>query len=442
MGGPRMNSPVLIVSAFGRGHALAIALANQEIPVAVLDVSPHLGHVSAEDDEGPFGFFAQGLEHLESQRLLEDHPPLLQVQGFSWMLPTGPFETKGPLTQFRREKLKIPDSIWNLLTVKGPETHREMQYLLNEDFDQTWLYHLSRAFHSNLWTPNYRAGLSEGSLPFGSDFFIRSMSRAGIQKSFDALTRAQVTVRPGALIVDAARGTGNRLKSLEVKFEGSDTAELFEAEQFLWFLSGEETEKLSDRLRQKIFDSEVVRPTGAWIRARLKFPNVSQRESIPLHSVWIKDIALPWSHENLFALIRTSNPELFDVWLRIPEVYRFQKDYVLRMVEQIRQQLEDRMAFRGLQVMELPVTVVKSPQEVGPTRHPLFDERDVADLTMPSWKNFHWVGVEACLGSGWNYMFMRSREVGNTVQAWWKQRELEAKKVNKAAASDHESAER
>src|SRR5262245_55773334 len=127
------QTPVLIVSAFGRGHALAIDLASQDIPVSLLDVSAHLGHVSAEDDEGPFGFFAHGLEHIESQRLLEDHPPLLQVQGFSWMLPQGPFESKGPLTQFRREKLEISGEIWNFLTVKGPETNREMQYLLNAD---------------------------------------------------------------------------------------------------------------------------------------------------------------------------------------------------------------------------------------------------------------------------------------------------------------------
>lgn len=423
-----IQSPVILVSAFGRGHALAIDLAGQDIPVLVLDVSAHLGQVSAEDDEGPFGFFSHGLEHIESQRLLEDHPPLLQVQGFTWMLPQGPFETKGPLTQFRREKLKVPQEVWNLLTVKGPETNREMQFLLNGEFDQTWLYHLCRSFHSNLWTPNYRSGLNEGSLPFGSDFFIRSMSRAGIQKSFDALHRAQVKVRPGALIVDAARDVGKKLKSLEVKFEGSDTAELFEAEQFIWFLSSEETEKLSARLQQKVFDSEVIRPTGAWVRARIKFPNVPQRESIPLHAVWVKDIALPWTHENLFTLIRTSNPELFDIWFRIPEVYRFQKDYVLRLVEQIRQSLEDRMAFRGLQVVDLPVTVVKSPQEVGPTRHPLYDERDMEDLAKPPWKNFHWVGIEACLGSGWNYMYMRSREVGTLVKSWWKQREIEAKK--------------
>lgn len=262
----------------------------------------------------------------------------------------------------------------------------------------------------------------------GSDYFIRSMSRAGTQKSIDALSRAQVKVRTGAMIVDAAQGASQRLKSLEVKFEGSDTAELFEAERFVWFLSSEETEKLSPRLQQKIFDAEPIRPTGSWVRTRLKFANVPQRESIPLHSVWTRDVALPWSHENLFALIRTTNPELFDVWFRIPEVYRFQKDYVLRMVEQIRLQLEDRMAFRGIQVVDLPVTVVKSPQEVGPSRHPLFDERDMEDLAKPSWKNFHWVGIEACRGNGWNFLLMRSREVGGAIKTWWKQRELEAKK--------------
>lgn len=418
-----LQTPVLIVSAFGRGHGLAIELAQNEIPVALLDVSPHLGDVSAEDDEGPFGFFSQGLLHTESQRLLEDHPPLLQVNGFTWMLPTGPFEMRGPLTNLHRETLGIPPIVWGWLTEKGPAA-KEMQFLLNGSFDNTWLYHLTRSFHSNFWSPNYRAGIVEGALPFAGDFFTRSMSRAGMKKSFEALERAGVKARSGALVVDAARTSNTQLRGVEVRFHGSDTAELFEAEQFVWFLSGEETEKLSPRLQEKIFPN-IVRPTGTWMRARIKIPNVPQREALPLHSTWVKDISLPWTHENLFVLIRTANPESFDIWFRIPEVYRFQRDYVLRHVELIRLQLESRLSLFGLEVQDLPVTVTKSAQEVGPSRHPLFDERDIGETKTLSWKNFHWVGIEVCLGAGWNYMFMKSRETGDQVKAWWKRREEE-----------------
>lgn len=429
-----LTSSVLIVSAFGRGHALAIELAQAEIPVTLLDVSTMLGDIPAEDAEGPFGFFSQGLQHIENQRLLEDHPPLLQVNGFTWMLEKGPVEMKGPLTAFHREQLKIPDAVWNWITVEGPKENRELNYLLNGDFDETWLYHLSRSFHANFWLPNYRAGVVEGSLPFAGDFFIRSMSRAGILKSFEAVARAGAQVRAGANILDAARDA-QKLKSLEVKFQGSDTAELVEGEQVVWFLSGEETEKLSFRLQEKIFTGGIVRPRGSWLRARLKLPSLPQREALPLHSVWVRDIALPWTHDNLWVLIRTSNPELFDIWFRIPEIYRFQKDYVLRMLEGLRVRLEERLQLTGIQAVELPVSVVKDAQAVGPTPHPLFDEEEVALMPKPAWKNFHWVGIEACLGLGWNYMFMQTREVAAHLKEWWKLREEERRRLESRVAN-------
>lgn len=419
------STPVLIASAFGRGHALAIELAQNEIPVTLIDVSNYLGEVASEDDEGPFGFFSQGLLITESQRLLEDHAPLLQVNGFTWMLPDGPFELRSSLCQKQKESLDIPDQVWTWVTESAPTTAKDLQYLLNGDFDETWLYHLSRSFHSNFWAPNYRAGLVEGWLPFQGDFLIRSMARVGMQKSFEALERAGVKVRTGAHVVDASRGQSGHLRGLEVRFNDSDTGEMLEAEQFVWLMSGEETEKLAPALAEKLFPGGIVRPKGTWTRARLKLPNIPQRESLPLHSVWVKDRSLPWTHENLFVLIRTADPERFDIWFRIPEIYRFQKDYTLRHVELIRQHLEERLCSTGFQVIDLPVTVTKSAQQIGPSRHPLFDENDIAEMKLPNWKNFHWVGIEVCPGVGWNYMFMKSRETGERVKAWWKVREEE-----------------
>lgn len=427
------QTPVLIVSAFGRGHTLAEDLARSEIPVTLIDVSGCLGEVSAEDDEGPFGFFSHGLSHAEGQRLLEDHPPLLQVNGFTWMLETGPFEMKGPLTAFHCEKLRIPPLVWRAATEDETLGSREHNFLLNGDFDRTWLFHLGRSFFANVMRPNFRAGLVPHGQPFTGDFFVRSMSRAGLKKSFEAVERSGIRVFVGAQILDAGRRSSSLLQSIEFKRAGSDTAELIEAEQFVWFLSGEETEKVSGRLQEKIFPHGVVRPEMCWLRLRVKIPSVAQRESLPLHSVWVKDRALPWSHENLFVLMRTSNAESFDIWFRIPEMYRLQRDYVLSLIDNIRAEIEQRLDFSGLQILDLPVSVTKQPQEIGPSRHPLYSEDDLAEFLPPKWKNFHWSGLETAHGAGWNALLLRSRGLGVGLKKWWEAREAE--RIRKEEAS-------
>lgn len=420
--------PVLIVSAFGRGHALAHELRAQDIPVLLLDVGPSLGESLAEDEEGPFGFFSQGLSLFESQRLQADAPPLLQTQGLTWMLRKGPLEMRGALASLHRESLEIPEVVWQWVQGEGPKQVKEHQYLLNADFRETWFYHLSRSFHSNHWAPNYRAGLVEGSLPFGSDFMIRSVYRAGVQRSLEQLEAAGVEVRSPVEILDAAREGNSHLKSFEIRKLDSDSTELIAFENLIWFLSGEETEKLSPRLQEKIFPQGVLRPKGVWSRSRLKFPVSAQRDVLPLHSIWVQDVDLPWTHENLFVLIRTSNPELFDLWFRLPEAFRFQRDYLQVHLQKILEKIESRMGIEGLQVTEYPNTVSRSLQEVGPARFPLFDERESHDYPAPKWRNFHWVAPETCQGLGWNFLFQKARRVQLDVREWWQRREEERKK--------------
>lgn len=421
------SHPVVIVSAFGRGHALAHELRLQDIPVTLLDVSPSLGESSADDEEGPFGFFSQGLTTTESQRMLEESP-LLQIQGFAWMLPRGPIEMRGALANLHRESYQIPQTVWDWVYGEGPSAVKDHQYLLNGDFTETWFYHLSRAFHSNHWSPNYRAGLVEGSLPFGSDFMLRSVHRAGLQKSLEALSQSGVIVKAPVEILDVAREGTTKLKSFEIRRANSDSTELLGFETAVWFLSGEETERLSPKLQEKLLPSGVLRPKGSWVRARLKLPPAPPREALPLSSVWVQDTDLPWSHDNLFALARTPNAELFDLWLRLPESFRFQKDYVQGQIQACVEALEARLGVAGISLYEEPVAIRKTSVEVGPSRFPLFDEKEWQDYSHPKWRNFDWVSPETSMGLGWNFTFLRARKTAKDVKLWWQIREEERKK--------------
>lgn len=433
-----IKSPLVLVSAFGRGNTLAQTLKSQGVPVHIIDVSSYLGETKVEDNEGPFGFFSQGLTSIESQRLMMDHPAFIQENGFILMLPDGPLEFKGSLSQYRLAKLNVPDKIWGWITgselILGDDHHR----ILNEDFDQTWLFHLTRSFNSNQWIPNYRAGLVEGGLSFTGDFYVRSVDRNVSEMALQTLAKDGIKVDSQVSIIDVASHGRGQLKSLEVKTPSSRTSQLIDFERLVWFLSGEETEKISPRIQEKIFSNGVLRPVASWSRARIRMPAGTQRESLPLHSLWVINRALNWTHENFFVLQRTENEEQFDLWFRAPESFRFLKDYIMKIVETILSSIEDRLGLptKSVQVSESPLSTTKTSAELGPSRHPLYESRDWLEYAGPDFKNMHWISPECDSGLGWNFQVQKSRLTQQEILEWWKERErlrekaeMEAKKI-------------
>lgn len=430
-----LKCPLLIVSAFGRGNTMAQTLKSQGVPVHLLDVSSHLGETKVEDDEGPFGFFSQGLTSIESQRLMMDHPAYIQENGFTLMLPDGPLEFKGSLSGHRLSKLNVPDKIWGWVTgtelILAEDHHR----ILNEDFDKTWLFHFTRSFNSNQWIPNYRSGLVEGGLSFSGDFFVRSVERNVLEDALKGLQKEGIAVDSKVSILDVAQEGGGRLKSFEIKTPSSGTSQLIDFEHLVWFLSGEESEKLSLRLQEKLFPQGVLRPVGSWNRARIRMQAGPQRDSLPLHSVWIINRALPWTHENLFVLQRTANEEQFDLWFRVPESFRFLKDYVMKVVESILANLEFRMGLEAdsIQVGEAPLSTLKNSTELGPSRHPMYESRDWLEYSGPKFKNMHWIAPESVSGLGWNFQVQKARSVQVEILEWWKERERLREKAEQEA---------
>lgn len=420
-----IKSPLVLVSAFGRGNTLAQTLKSRGLPVHLIDVSSRLGETKVEDNEGPFGFFSQGLTSIESQRLMMDHPAFIQENGFTLMLPEGPLEFKGALSQYRLSKLNVPDKVWGWVTgselVSGDDHHR----ILNEDFDKTWLFHLTRSFNSNQWIPNYRAGLVEGGLSFTGDFYVRSVDRNVSEMALQTLAKEGIRVESQVSILDVASHGSGQLKSLEIKTPSSGTSQLIEFERLVWFLSGEETEKLAPRLQEKIFASGILRPVASWSRTRVRLPAGTQRDSLPLHSLWIMNRALNWTHENFFVLQRTEDEEQFDVWFRAPESFRFLKDYMLKIVENIASSIEARMGLEkgAIAVSEAPLSTTKNSSELGPSRHPLYDSRDWLEYEGPDFKNMHWISPECDSGLGWNFQVQKSRLTLEEILNWWKERE-------------------
>lgn len=425
----REHSPVFIVSAFGRGNILAQSLNSQEIPVRLIDVSKSLGDTKIEDNEGPFGFFSQGLTNIESQRLRMDHPAYLQDHGFVTMLPDGPLEFQGSLTNFRLQQQQIPEKVWSWINGAEKITSQDHSRILNDDFEKNWIFHLARSFSTNQWVPNYRAGLVEGFIPQGESFYVRSVDRNVSEEALKSLLQEGVKVEFDAEVLDLVQD-GSKLTGIELKRPGSGSSEVVTLEKVIWFLSGEETEKLSGKLKDKLFPHGVLKPVGSWVRSRLKITSSAQRDVLPLHSLWMQNRALPWTHSNLFVLQRTQNQDLFDLWFRVPESFRFLKDYLNEVISEIQQTLTQRMSLDldSITLHETPVSMSKSSSEIGPSRHPLFDSRDWLEVKRSGFKNMEWVSVETQDGLGWNYQVKASRTVFERLTLWWTERERLRKK--------------
>ncbi|MEN0057436.1 MAG: hypothetical protein AAGB31_01270, partial [Bdellovibrio sp.] len=115
-----LGSPVILISAFGRGHWLAAALAQEGIKTTLVDVSSKLGVWPAEDIEGPFGFFRnERISESQLERLYADDPYDEVPNGFSLWLKKGPLEMKGPLTKYKIDGLELSSHVKEFLLRGG-----------------------------------------------------------------------------------------------------------------------------------------------------------------------------------------------------------------------------------------------------------------------------------------------------------------------------------
>lgn len=93
-------------------------------------------------------------------------------------------------------------------------------------------------------------------------------------------------------------------------------------------MSSEETYFLNKKIGEYFYAAGYVEPEWCWIRYRMSFADCEERERLPLHVTLVDDLAQTWTHQNLLILQRTFSPDQFDVWMRVPNVQRFNKEYL------------------------------------------------------------------------------------------------------------------
>jgi hypothetical protein len=408
-----MTKQISIVSAFGRGHAMAQSLVQQGLGVRLFDVSSQLGDSTAEDDEGPFGLLNSGLSSFDSQRSLGDFQNLRCDQGLTWMFAEGPFEMKGPLSSVHRQAMKVSDQVWDWSISGKALSTGELSKLVNSDFDQVWFFHLLKSLTANQWIPPFRAGLVGESLPWTADLLLRQTSRKDLQQSLIALSEHNVKVSVGAVIEDVLIENEKQFSGLEVRDQGSTSSQFQTCDQMIWCLSGEETEHL--RLDKKIFSKGVEKSLFSWNRVGLRAELNSRLESLPEISVWLQDRALAWSHDNLFILRRTTQRNSFDLWVRTPSFQRENREYQSEIFLKCLQEIKTR-----IDISEIELLSTESLSQLQPPRHPVFESGLEVVIKGQKLERFFWVGPETWQGLGFNFMNRRMHVVESQVLAWLK----------------------
>ncbi|UXR63591.1 hypothetical protein EZJ49_10940 [Bdellovibrio bacteriovorus] len=426
-----LGSPVILISAFGRGHWLAAALAKEGIKTTLVDVSTKLGVWPSEDVEGPFGFFRnERISESQSERMYSDDPFDEVSNGFTLWLKEGPFEFKGPVTKYKIDQSSLSSQVKeHLIGGGGDKAARSLYKNLDAlDFDASWILHLAHQWSGTTYTSNAKGARMGVSTPLSSSFLVRQATRNGLEKSLSWLASKGVEVIRPHQIMDVSFGGGKSITGLELSGEKQG---LFRLEQIVWMLTSEETYFLNERLGKYFFPEGALEPEWCWVRYRVGLQSCFERDRLPLHTVVIDDVDSPWTHENMMVLQRTSLPEQFDVWMRIPTVQRFNKEYLTVRSERMKNHLKERMSLTDPQILSFPQEYYYTYAQLGASRFPVFGEKQGVRRGRSSYGNLHLDGPEVWPNYNWGSYFDNHESIQSRIVTWWKEKLLKEQKEKK-----------
>lgn len=400
---------VLLVSCFGRGHWLAVELVRSGLEVVLLDVSEQMKSWVPEDIEGPFGFFAPENRFSSTlvERMLEDDASVVVPNSWAFWPPSGPVELKGPVAAHRLQQFGISSELRPISDKRS--------------FQQSWLWHLFHQVHSSLEARNVES-LQWGYLPpLRLPLSLRQASRVGHQRSLDWCERSGVKVYRAVGVKDLVWQSRAELRGLEILPQGSQSAEIVQADQFIWSLSSEETGVVDGKLQSALFPKGPLEPTWIWQRFRVRLEACTERAQLPALVMLTDDPGMAWVHENFLVLRRTASNELWDAWIRLPNEQRFNREYLDYRANLLLQTLRRRMSAAEPTLHNPPEGYSSTYNQVGPARHPIYSPSDKQEWRGPlRLKNWHMDGPELWPCLGWEGMWVHQDQLANRIKAWMK----------------------
>ncbi len=386
--------PVVVVSAFGRGHWLAAGISQLGIPTTLVDVSENLGSLILEEIEGPFGFFQTDdfkeppfMEWLSKTAEHREIP-----QGFVLWLKSGPLEMRGPLTSHRLEKFSF--------------------------FERSSLRRLHHGYWSHefdLSSPSPESSREDSVISFFSNpFFVRWIEKSHYQTSLNWCAEKGVEIISGAKVVDISRGLvtgrivrgsgmgwGHRfgigVRGIEVRETASKSSKHLSGARFIWCLSSEETHFMSPNVASILFSNGILEPDWAWVRFQIDVSPTDLSDRTPSHVLIIEELARPWTHDNFIVLQRSGTRSRWDLWMRLASSQQRNREYLRERGQESLQIIETRWPGARIEIVHDP------SEQVGPGRQPIYLPQRKKRWGPSALKNIDYCSVEQQEGLGFGH---------------------------------------
>ncbi|HEY8271938.1 MAG TPA: hypothetical protein VIG33_13695 [Pseudobdellovibrionaceae bacterium] len=419
-----LNTSVLIVSAYGRGYWLAAELQRENIPVVLIDVTSQLGVWPPEDLEGPFGFFRPDeMTDSQGERLFCEDPFESVDHGFTVWIEDGPLELKSSLTEYRLQKNGQNKEVYeSLMSGKsGPKNNFKsnsgIRKWASENFKKSWVMHLAHQWAATTYVPSAQASLAGKPLKLMNPFSVRKATRAGQQKSFEWLSQKKVEVYQKTEILDLSFETKKTISGVETHGERSG---LLHLDQVVWMLNSEESYFVTPKIAKSLFPEGPLEPEWCWIRYRLKMSKCPERDSLPIHLLLLSQVTGPWTHQNLMVIQRTALEDQFDVWIRIPNVQRFNKEYLRIRGEKVMEILRERLPLALPEIQSYPQEFYYTYSQIGPSSFPVYGEGVESRRSHTKFSNVYLDGAEIWKNYSWDDQFENQGLIRDSLLKWWK----------------------
>lgn len=345
---------VHVITAFGRGESLALALKAQGFLVRVLDFSNALPPEYLTSG-GPFPLPREGSLPEQTTWLAEGET---LPRGLAFWLNEGPLELGGPLTPFYTE------SRADLKALDKPA----------KDFADDWLRRFLKLWASPYHRAAWDADQESSSFPARAPLV---QVPAYDEKDAFGFSKVDDVIRCTAW--RDVQFVGPRLS--EISVEAGQTLAL-SADQWVWCLSGHETELLNADLAKRVFPRGTWKPDWVWLALHADCEAGPWLDGFPAHMVVIGDRFLPWTYANAM-VVRRAEPEGFRLWVKIPAA----ADGVRRqeIADECEAALNARLALAKW-------TVRRDSLSVCP-HSPVYESHH-KDGGRPGHRNFEWIAPE------------------------------------------------
>jgi len=353
---------VTMISAYGRGESLALALQKSGFDVQILDFTDALGQ---EWNRGVGPFPIATTAYLDKQEQFLSEVKSLP-RGITFWMPDGPLELSGPMSDFF---LSTHSAVKHLRTSGAP------------DFADDWLRRFMKIWTSPFHFESWQTSLPKSAYPYADKIGLVPPTKEKRLMSFERYQTLEHKYLPSTTLSDV-QFEGARITQLEAE-SGHKSA--YRTPQWIWCLSSEETDRVGVEVAQQIFANKIRKPEWRWISFDGRCDRGPWSDGFPAYSIVLNDLHLPWAYTNMMVL-RWTDRDVFQVWLKVPAASAHNEVRRFEWAEEARAHLYRRLPLAAWSVDSSAVNLCP---------HSSVYDLSNQEERLPGWKNWDWIAPES-----------------------------------------------